>query len=127
MSTKYPIGIQNFEKLRKDGYLYIDKTALMYQLVDRGSYYFLSRPRRFGKRHDNFNDDINQLAQAQDMTKDVLVNIDYSSTNPIPMIYQNGYLTIKDYDREFRLYSLGFPYREVEEGFKNFYQNKKQQ
>ena len=49
MSVKYPIGIQNFEKLRKDGYIYVDKTALMYQLVDRGSYYFLSRPRRFGK------------------------------------------------------------------------------
>ena len=50
MSVKYPIGIQNFEKLRKDGYIYVDKTALMYQLVDRGSYYFLSRPRRFGKK-----------------------------------------------------------------------------
>ena len=39
----------NFEKIRKDGYLYIDKTALIYQLVKTGSYYFLSRPRRFGK------------------------------------------------------------------------------
>ena len=45
----YPIGIQNFEKIRKDGYLYVDKTALIYQLVTTGSYYFLSRPRRFGK------------------------------------------------------------------------------
>lgn len=45
----YPIGIQNFEKIRKGGYLYIDKTALVYQLVKTGSYYFLSRPRRFGK------------------------------------------------------------------------------
>lgn len=44
-----PIGIQNFEKIRKDGYLYVDKTALVYQLVSTGSYYFLSRPRRFGK------------------------------------------------------------------------------
>ena len=50
MSTKiYPIGIQNFEKIRNDGYFYIDKTALMYQMVKTGSYYFLSRPRRFGK------------------------------------------------------------------------------
>ncbi|MBC8601638.1 ATP-binding protein [Parabacteroides acidifaciens] len=50
MSNKiYPIGIQNFEKIRKDGYFYIDKTALIYQLVKTGSYYFLSRPRRFGK------------------------------------------------------------------------------
>lgn len=44
-----PIGIQNFEKIRRDNYLYIDKTAFVYQLVHTGSYYFLSRPRRFGK------------------------------------------------------------------------------
>mgnify|MGYP000693577103 CR=1 FL=1 len=50
MSSKiYPIGIQNFEKIRKEGYFYIDKTALIYKLVKTGSYYFLSRPRRFGK------------------------------------------------------------------------------
>ena len=45
----YPIGIQNFEKLRGDGYVYVDKTSQMYQMVKTGSYYFLSRPRRFGK------------------------------------------------------------------------------
>jgi hypothetical protein len=44
-----PIGIQDFEKLRNDGYLYVDKTTLIYRLVTTGSYYFLSRPRRFGK------------------------------------------------------------------------------
>ena len=49
MSKLYPIGIQNFESLRKDGYLYVDKTRLIYQLVKTGRYYFLSRPRRFGK------------------------------------------------------------------------------
>ena len=49
MGKKYPIGIQNFEKIRKDGYFYIDKTTQVYQLVKSGSYYFLSRPRRFGK------------------------------------------------------------------------------
>ena len=49
MGKLYPVGIQNFEKIRKDGYCYIDKTALIYQLVKTGSYYFLSRPRRFGK------------------------------------------------------------------------------
>lgn len=45
----YPIGIQNFEKIRKDGYTYVDKTALIYRLATTGTYYFLSRPRRFGK------------------------------------------------------------------------------
>lgn len=49
MGTKYPIGIQNFESLRNDGYFYVDKTALIYQLVNTGRYFFLSRPRRFGK------------------------------------------------------------------------------
>ncbi|MCH4156392.1 MAG: ATP-binding protein [Muribaculaceae bacterium] len=46
---KYPIGVQDFEKVRNDDYLYIDKTALIYKIVNSGSYYFLSRPRRFGK------------------------------------------------------------------------------
>ena len=45
----YPIGIQNFGKLREGGYLYIDKTEKIYSLVSKGGYYFLSRPRRFGK------------------------------------------------------------------------------
>ena len=49
MGKLYPVGIQNFESLRKDGFFYVDKTALMYQLVKTGRYYFLSRPRRFGK------------------------------------------------------------------------------
>ena len=49
MAKKYPIGIQDFEKLRKEGYYYIDKTSYVYDLVEKGNYYFLSRPRRFGK------------------------------------------------------------------------------
>lgn len=46
---KYPIGIQNFEDLRRNGYKYVDKTNFVYKLADDGKYYFLSRPRRFGK------------------------------------------------------------------------------
>ncbi|MBQ6760375.1 MAG: AAA family ATPase [Prevotella sp.] len=46
---KLPIGIQDFEKIRTSGYLYIDKTEHVYRLASEGSYYFLSRPRRFGK------------------------------------------------------------------------------
>ena len=45
---RYPIGIQSFEKVRTDGYVYVDKTDLIYEL-GKGSVYFLSRPRRFGK------------------------------------------------------------------------------
>ena len=46
---KYPIGIQTFEQIREDGFVYVDKTALVYDLVTKGKIYFLSRPRRFGK------------------------------------------------------------------------------
>ncbi len=46
---KYPVGVQSFEKLRNEGFVYVDKTALVYKLVQEGSSYFLSRPRRFGK------------------------------------------------------------------------------
>ena len=46
---KYPIGIQDFEKIIKGNYVYVDKTALIYRLVTEGNIYFLSRPRRFGK------------------------------------------------------------------------------
>ena len=46
---KYPIGIQDFEKIITGGYVYVDKTALIHQLVTEGNIYFLSRPRRFGK------------------------------------------------------------------------------
>ena len=44
-----PIGIQDFEKLRKGNYVYVDKTELVYNLTRTSTPYFLSRPRRFGK------------------------------------------------------------------------------
>ncbi len=46
---KYPVGIQDFGEIIHGGYVYVDKTALIWKLIDRGKYYFLSRPRRFGK------------------------------------------------------------------------------
>ncbi len=46
---KYPIGIQNFGEVRRGEYVYVDKTAWMWKMIDEGKYYFLSRPRRFGK------------------------------------------------------------------------------
>ncbi len=45
----YPIGIQSFAEIRNGGYVYVDKTAQLYRLASTGKYYFLSRPRRFGK------------------------------------------------------------------------------
>lgn len=44
-----PIGIQSFSEIREGGYIYIDKTEYIYRLIAEGKYYFLSRPRRFGK------------------------------------------------------------------------------
>lgn len=46
--TRYPIGVQSFEELRKDGYVYVDKTGYIPKLL-KNKYYFLSRPSRFGK------------------------------------------------------------------------------
>ena len=46
---KYPIGIQTFEKIRKEAYVYVDKTRLIHEIARQGGYCFLSRPRRFGK------------------------------------------------------------------------------
>ena len=46
---RYPIGIQDFEKIRKGGYVYVDKTEQIYKMAETGGYCFLSRPRRFGK------------------------------------------------------------------------------
>lgn len=46
---KLPIGIQTFEDIRRDNYLYVDKTAFVWRIANTGKPYFLSRPRRFGK------------------------------------------------------------------------------
>ena len=56
----------------------------------------------------------------EELTADVLGNIDTVDQSPIPMLYQSGYLTIKDYDKEFEMYRLGFPNLEVERGFTRF-------
>jgi hypothetical protein len=48
-TPQYPIGLQDFAKIRRNHYVYVDKTALVYQLAQNQNYFFLSRPRRFGK------------------------------------------------------------------------------
>jgi hypothetical protein len=49
MIQKYPVGIQDFGEIRTGGYIYVDKTEFVYKLTEQSKYYFLSRPRRFGK------------------------------------------------------------------------------
>ncbi len=63
--------------------------------------------------------DLERMAH-EETDSQVLNSIDSESTNPIPLLYQSGYLTIKGYDEEFGMYRLGFPNREVEEGVVRF-------
>ncbi len=63
--------------------------------------------------------DLNNL-QKEEISADILGSIDTVNRNPIPVIYQSGYLTIKGYDEEFKLYKLGFPNKEVENGFTQY-------
>ena len=63
--------------------------------------------------------DLHRMAH-EETTAEVLNSIDSTSDNPIPVIYQSGYLTIKGYDSRFGNYRLGFPNNEVEEGFIKF-------
>ena len=58
-----------------------------------------------------------QRLTYDEATSDMLNSIDSASRNPVPVIYQSGYLTIKGYNERFDMYRLGFPNREVEEGF----------
>ena len=87
---KYPIGIQNFQELITGGYLYVDKTALIYRLVSRGKYYFLSRPRRFGKSLL-----VSTLQALYEGRKELFEGLyigdkwNFSQTNPTLVIYFN--------------------------------------
>ncbi len=82
-----------------------------------GSYWFeTGTPTYLVKLLRNHYYDLDVMARAE-VTADVLNSIDAESKDPIPVIYQSGYLTIKDYNSEFKKYMLGFPNEEVEEGF----------
>ena len=137
----YPIGIQNFEKIRKEGYVYVDKTALMYKLVKSGSYYFLSRPRRFGKsllistleayfeaKRDLF-EGLAVDALEKDWVKRPVLHLDlnigkYDAPHSLDDILNKALLEWEAIygtgNSRFGIYSLGFPNREVEEGFIRF-------
>jgi hypothetical protein len=58
-----------------------------------------------------------EMMTREELFEDTLNSIDIMDENPLPLLYQSGYLTIKDYDKRFGTYVLGFPNREVEEGF----------
>ena len=114
---------------RSDGYHFSENTIGIYNpfsllntfaKMKFGSYWFETGTPSYLvellKRHHY---DLYRMAH-EETSADVLNSIDSSSTNPIPVIYQSGYLTIKGYDPRFRVYRLGFPNKEVEEGFMEY-------
>ena len=142
MSNKiYPIGIQSFEKIRRNGYFYIDKTALIYRLVKTGSYYFLSRPRRFGKSLlistlEAYFSGVRALFEGlaleqleKEWKKHPVLHLDlnigkYDAPHSLDDILNKALLEWEAIygtgNSRFGIYSLGFPNREVEEGFLRF-------
>lgn len=121
-------AVEAKEKLKQlyDGYHFTEESPGIYNpysllntfsRIRFGSYWFETGTPSFLvdllKKHDY---NLEQMAHEQ-TTAEVLDSIDEVSSNPIPFIYQSGYLTIKGYDSRFKLYQLGFPNKEVEEGF----------
>ena len=84
MLKKLPLGIQTFEKIRTDNYIYIDKTKIAFELITKNSYIFLSRPRRFGKSL--FMDTIHNIYEGkQEYFKDLYIydKWDWETTYPV--------------------------------------------
>lgn len=118
-------------RLRKryDGYHFHPKAAGVYNPFsllntfakrEFGSYWFeTGTPSYLVQLLQEHDTNLEQMAHYE-TDADTLNSIDITSQNPIPVIYQSGYLTIKDYDAEFGSYQLGFPNEEVSEGFARF-------
>ena len=89
---KYPIGLQSFKEIVTGGYVYVDKTAFIHQLVSAGKYYFLSRPRRFGKSLL-----VSTLQALYEGKKELFAGLfiadkwDWSQTNPVIVVYFNSF------------------------------------
>ena len=129
---KYPIGVRTFRDIVEGRYLYIDKTGIAHELAENYKYVFLSRPRRFGKSllsstfHSYFagEEELFNSLKAGELNKEwtthPVLHLDASpefSGSILPLLYQTGYVTIKGYNAEDESYTLGYPNREVREGF----------
>ena len=120
-----------YEKLKKqyDGYHFSKRSVGIYNPFsllnaldsqDFGDYWFASGTPTFlveTMKRNNY--DLERLTR-EEATADLLGSLDSIDTNPIPLIYQSGYLTIKGYDPRFMTYHLDFPNEEVERGFSRF-------
>lgn len=82
---KLPIGIQTFREIREEGYYYVDKTGFAQRLIDQGKYYFLSRPRRFGKSL--FIDTLAEIfAGSESLFQGLSVHDGWDWTRPYPVL-----------------------------------------
>ena len=121
---KFPIGIQSFERIIEGGFVYVDKTAMIYNLTHESNIYFLSRPRRFGKSLlvstlENYYLGRRELFKGLAMEKletewnvHPVFHVDFNGAN----FTQEGVLEmmLKDYvDKWERLYGLHNPELEV--------------
>lgn len=119
----YPIGIQTFEKLREGGFVYVDKTEYVQRIVSSPGYYFLSRPRRFGKSlllstieayFKGKRDLFKGLAidrQCDEWTPHAVIHIDLNSKNYVDRQSLNDILNfnLEHYEREFGVSGSGMP------------------
>lgn len=115
---KYPIGIQSFPKLREEGFTYVDKTRFLISLINNPGYYFLSRPRRFGKSLL-----LSTLHAYFDGRRDLFRGLDLDTAGvdwtPSPVLYfdlnsgiydrENGLnerlsLTLEQYEKQYSIY-----------------------
>ena len=132
MAQKNDIGEEEMKDTLKkwyDGYHFADKSDDIYNPfsilnafaeMQVGSYWFeTGTPTFLVELLKKSNYDLQRFNKEM-ASSDSLGGIDSMYTNPVPILYQSGYLTIKEYDKEFRIYYLGFPNREVEEGFSRF-------
>ena len=107
----------HFNHLSKEGIYNPFSVLNTFSSLEFGSYWFeTGTPTYLVELLRRHYYDLEDMATSE-VTSDVINSIDAESTNPIPVIYQSGYLTIKGYDKEFQMYRLGFPNQEVEEGF----------
>ena len=82
---RLPIGIQNFREIREGGFYYVDKTGFALRLIDEGKYYFLSRPRRFGKSL--FLDSLGELfAGNEPLFRDLAIHERWDWSRQFPVI-----------------------------------------
>ncbi len=132
---KYPIGVQTFRDIVEEGYLYIDKTGIIHELVETYSYMFLNRPRRFGKSllsstiHSYFSGDkelfegLEVGKRKKEWTKHPVFHFDMSTAKHcseaelLEELDKKLYNYEQTYGRDLHLYTLGYPNREVNIGF----------